>query len=176
MNFLWIDEKENAIDSLEKCLEFLRKVEEDWFYWKWVIISLHNALYGFMICILTQGNYDNVLRSTKKYQKLIDFDKALRCVQTREYVRGYDIKPIQLTCSQKKSVSILKNVLRNNFEHFVPKGWYIELGGMQDIIRDITEIIESLLLLGPAVVPFEEEQIKRIEFFLKSIKSIKINL
>lgn|GEM_PF-843862 len=178
MNFLWIDEKENAIDSLERCLEFLQRTKENTFFWKWVAISLHNALYGFMIWALEHGNPDHVLKSTKKRPKLIDFNKALSHIQDGNYIRGYNVKPVKLTKTQKKNILFLKDVLRNNFEHFIPKGWHINLNKqIKNIIEDATYVIQELVSRSPSVGWFEEKQMKRIKYFLKSIiKELKHNL
>ena len=59
----FLDEVENAIDSLQLCSEYLESNNK--FKWKWVSISLHHSLYSFCISCLTQGNFENVL-STKR--------------------------------------------------------------------------------------------------------------
>lgn len=53
--YLEIDEFTNALDYLQKAESFLRDTD-DQFRWKWAALSLSNALYGFMICVLGQGN------------------------------------------------------------------------------------------------------------------------
>lgn len=58
-NALYVDEKENAIDSLETALSFFDR--EDNLKWKWVVIALHHSLYSFCIGSLEQGNYEQVL-------------------------------------------------------------------------------------------------------------------
>ena len=58
-NALYIDEKENAIDSLETALQFLNR--NDNLKWKWVAFALHHSLYSFCISSLENGNYENVL-------------------------------------------------------------------------------------------------------------------
>lgn len=62
-NILWIDEVENAIDSLETAIQFLQR--EDSLRWKWIAISLHHSLYSFCIAALVCGNYTNVLEKRK---------------------------------------------------------------------------------------------------------------
>lgn len=67
--YLDIDEFTNALDYLAKTESFLQH-GADPFRWKWAALSLSNALYGFMICALTRGNYENVL--TYKKMKKVD--------------------------------------------------------------------------------------------------------
>ena len=63
---IYIDEKENAIDSLETALSFLDR--KDNLKWKWVAFALHHSLYSFCIAALENGNYESVLvRGSEKY-------------------------------------------------------------------------------------------------------------
>lgn len=54
-----LDEKENAIDSLETAAEFFSR--NDNLKWKWIAMSLHHSLYSFAISSLEHGNYTQVL-------------------------------------------------------------------------------------------------------------------
>ena len=56
----------------------------------------------------------------------------------------YGGKPLILTENQKYSIKMLKKTLRNNFEHFKPKGWSIEVHGLPGIAIDILDIIRFL--------------------------------
>lgn len=59
---LYIDEKENAIDSLETALQFLER--NDNLKWKWIAFALHHSLYSFCVAALNMSNSDIV---TKKW-------------------------------------------------------------------------------------------------------------
>lgn len=61
---LYIDEKENAIDSLETALQFLER--NDNLKWKWFAFAIHHSLYSFCISALENGNYENVLYKGKE--------------------------------------------------------------------------------------------------------------
>ena len=60
---VWLktDEREESISSLEMVRNASLKVSEDFFQWKWVIIALHNALQGFMVLSLRNGNNFRVM-------------------------------------------------------------------------------------------------------------------
>jgi len=58
-NAIYIDEKENAIDSLETASSFLSR--EDNLKWKWFVLAIHHSLYSFCISSLVHGNYEQVL-------------------------------------------------------------------------------------------------------------------
>lgn len=85
---LQTNEVENAIDYLEKAAYYYRNREDkQWF--KWIMISLHGALYGFGICAIKGTNpSDRILKkpSDKNVARLIR--------QTKEYykdVLGMDV-------------------------------------------------------------------------------------
>lgn len=50
---------------------------------------------------------------------------------------------LAITDSQKDSFRRLHN-LRNDFSHFTPKGWSIELAGLPNIFLNIVEVIETI--------------------------------
>jgi len=39
---------------------------------------------------------------------------------------------------------MLREDVRNNFEHFIPTGWSIEISGMPEIVSDLVDVIEFL--------------------------------
>lgn len=53
--YLRTDEHEEAVRSLEWAEAQARSLGEDSYQWKWVLISLHNAVQGFMVLALWQG-------------------------------------------------------------------------------------------------------------------------
>lgn len=57
----YLNEVENAIDSLETAIGFLDR--NDNLRWKWKAFALHHSLYSFSIACLVNGNYENVLSS-----------------------------------------------------------------------------------------------------------------
>lgn len=50
---------------------------------------------------------------------------------------------LKVTDQQKSAFSRLHN-LRNNFAHFTPKGWSIELNGLPEIFLDIVAVIDGV--------------------------------
>jgi hypothetical protein len=62
---LILSEEKNALDYLEKAYSFIVQATTDVLAWKWVIISLHGALYGFAICALKGTNSYRVMKSGK---------------------------------------------------------------------------------------------------------------
>lgn len=55
-------------------------------------------------------------------------------------------RPLLLTADQRESIRKLKDMLRNEFEHYIPKGWSIEIHGMPQIAIDILDVVRFLAL------------------------------
>ncbi len=142
--WLRLSEEKNALDYLEKATFFIKQTPKDYRNWKWVLIGLHGALYGFAIAACRGTDSHSVL--TKK-GKLIGFWEALKRCQDPSYMKMLiHSKHLNLTDSQEESIKLLKSECRNEFEHFKPKGWSIELHGMPEIAIDILEVIKFLAL------------------------------
>jgi hypothetical protein len=56
---IYLDERGNAIDSLETALQFLDR--NDNLKWKWFAFAIHHSIYSFCVAALENGNYENVL-------------------------------------------------------------------------------------------------------------------
>lgn len=167
--FLRTDERNEAIMSLKKTIQFLNETRDEVYNWKWVIISLHNCLQSFMILALKGSNSLSVMKpkdadrwleayyNDKEYPKVMmdNFHKLF------QKIKGDSM--LQFTYSKKfvsneridKSVYRL-NELRNNFIHFMPMGWSIELRGLPRLVNDIIEIINFLLHDSGNIYFYEE--------------------
>ena len=53
MTFIHIDENQDVLASLEYCSLSLTQVHHSDRVWKWVVLTLHNALQGAMVCHLS---------------------------------------------------------------------------------------------------------------------------
>ena len=166
--WLRLTEETNAPDYLEKAAWFIRKTENDLLAWKWVVLSLHGALYGFAICACQGTNYGNVVTKTKKgEERLILLDKALELCQDKKYM-GMLVhsQPLELTGTQRDSIRRLKKELRNKMEHYVPSGWSIEVHGMPVIAIDVLDVIRFLAIETRTYIHLNQEQMKRIKSYV----------
>ena len=156
----WIetDAALEAVLGLEMVSEQLTKVSINHYYWKWVILALHNSLQGFMVLALRGLNNVNIL--TKKcaeewlaaYEqgrprdpnpKLADFPELYRSIKSGRMQLYSNSKIFKPNNTQNFSVKKL-NSLRNEFIHFVPKIWALEISGLPQIIMDCISIISFL--------------------------------
>ena len=69
-DWLRLTEETNALDYLERAGSFIVDADQDNFAWKWVVLALHGALYGFAIaaCKGTNENVGNTHYFAKGYE------------------------------------------------------------------------------------------------------------
>jgi hypothetical protein len=144
--YLRFSEETNALDYLEKAGEFIKATSSDSTAWKWVILALHGALYGFAISACKGSDYQTVVKKTKKdSERLITLDEALSMCQDQGWMGTlHGGLSLSLSDSQKDSIRRLKATLRNNFEHYIPGGWSIEMHGFPLITMDILDVMRFL--------------------------------
>lgn len=155
MNEIWFrtDEKEDAIAAIAMFAECSARLLEDIKYWKWAIISLHNVLQSVMVIYLRVGDSFLVMRQEDAEAWLAAHENGDPYPETKmdsfmnlygkikKTPRGsYKFKP---KGQQGASVKWL-NMFRNQFIHFMPMGWSIEMSGMPSICNDCLDIIREL--------------------------------
>lgn len=124
--YLRFTEHSNALDSLRRAVQFLEGTKSDESIWKWVTIALHDALYGFSICAC-QGTDPSHLMSKANPDFLRGFDAILEKCQTPNGMYPFgECRPLKLNPVQKRRIRFLK-AIRDDFAHFSPKGWSIDL-------------------------------------------------
>jgi hypothetical protein len=159
-NWLETDETQEAVLALQLVSEQLAHLEStgDPHYWTWIIVGLHNALQGFMVLALRGSNNINVLTEDcarewlaaierkdgnypeQKLDNFLNLYKKIKSYRMQMYVNSQVFKPIG---TQGRSVKKL-NSFRNEFIHFIPKGWAIEVRGLTQIADDCLNIISFL--------------------------------
>lgn len=167
-DWLRVDEREDAINALEHVAEIAVTLDERPLNWKWVIISLHNALQGALVCTLS-GTAGIGALSTKSATATLEWFEASRSdpdapyprewladpmtlyshAQQSEYMQEFGGSPLTTTPDQDADVKLL-NSLRKGFAHFTPQSWSIETVGLQRIVMTVVTIIETLMLSHPA--------------------------
>lgn len=178
--YLQIDEKENALDSLQKATEFLKNIKNDQLYWKWFIIAIHHAIYHFMLLALQNTDLSGIWKESQKLElpkltnyrssrkivgtensenKLVTFLEAFNHIQEKDRMSGYvNAKPFIANTRHKEAATRLNTILRNNFVHFSPKGWSIEILYITETISPMLEVVEFLVLNSGRLFLDERQQ------------------
>ncbi|MBN1351363.1 hypothetical protein JXJ21_18240 [candidate division KSB1 bacterium] len=172
----WIslNEGTNSLDYLERAYQFIKETETDPIAWKWVILSLHGALYGFAICACKGTSNNSVTIQTKRgRKKLIFFDDALVMCQDPQIMQMYfHSKHLVISDRQKESIKYLKQTLRNNFEHYIPRLWSIEIHGMPQVCIDVLDVIRFLAIDTHNYIHFNQSQIRKIKSLVYQSKKL----
>jgi hypothetical protein len=158
-------EEHNALDYLEKTAEFIHRADKNPTDWKWVILSLHGALYGFMICALKGTDPDRVLIQVKEHRAhLISFSKALKwCQDPVRMTMRTESKVLCLSEDQQRSLDVLQLHFRNSFAHYQPCLWSIELHAMPRMVIDGLQVLRFLALEAGNYVHLTPEARRRID-------------
>jgi len=184
---LWLrtNETEEAISALEMLSEICPTLISDSYRWKWAIIATHNSLQGFMVLALRQGNgllalkdkisqeWLKAHREGGKYpvEKLDNFLNLYKKIKSDRMLCYVHSKKFIAKDDHNWSVKKL-NDLRNEFIHFVPKGWSLELLGLPEICLSCIEIVEFLCWESGNLIFYEQIQKQRAKKSLKKIKDV----
>jgi hypothetical protein len=157
---VWLntDEEDDSVSSLMMVRYASSLVSSDPSQWKWVVIALHNSLQGFMVMSLRNSNNLHVMtpKSANKYYKAcIDntplSEEQLRlcsCSALYEKVKNDEHMKLftkQLPQSDDNDCCVEKlNNFRNDFIHFQPKNWTIEVSRFPFICLTVIGIIRFL--------------------------------
>lgn len=159
--YLHVDERVNALDSISKAAGFIAAVDKDPGNWKWFIKALHHATYCLMQMALEntdqsgirvrddrdkQGYIITVNPKTNKAVPLITFLEAYKRIKQADRMRSYvGSQPFVAKPEHDKAMRRLNGDLRNEFMHFEPKGWGIEINY---IVRGCLPVLDVLRFLA----------------------------
>ena len=189
-NWLRTDETEDVAGSIRHVIRTAPSLREDPQAWKWVALALHSALQGACVCHLTTSaaplgavtkrnaaewlDYfeDRNTNSRPKPPKtdLMNFPDLIKAIRKpnsagdRSNVAGIAISDSELTLLSRFHAEI-----RNQFVHFEPMGWSIELSGLPKITILIARIIGEMLHLGYA---FRHQDAASREEMKKSLQTL----
>ena len=156
--------------SLEFAALQAKAITNDNYAWKWVLISLHNAAQGFMVLALWNGNgllsmpddvaikwlkaYDNNEKLPKdRLDKFLNLYSKCKKPENFNYCGSV---AFSATTSHDTSFKDL-NDFRNDFIHFTPKGWSLQLLGLPELVIDVLELIKFFGWNSTAILWHEHE-------------------
>lgn len=154
VHYLRTDERQEAVRSLEWAAEQASQLEQDPYLWKWLLVAMHNAIQGFLVLALWNGN--GLLTLTAKgaakwleaynsdapfpVDRLDKFLNLYEKVKVPEHFHVHGARAFTPGATHDKSMEQL-NEFRNEFIHFTPKGWSLQLAGLPTICLDGLDLI-----------------------------------
>lgn len=163
--YIQTDEAEDVAGSIRHALRCADFVSEDPQTWKWGILALHSALQGACVCHLTttaapvgavtkrnaiewlrylneSGRDQNTKPPKTELMRLPDLLKAVR---KQGAAGGFaNSAPIEISDSELGLLTHIHSEIRNQFVHFAPRGWSIEMSGVPQIAQIIARIIKDI--------------------------------
>jgi hypothetical protein len=163
--YLRTDEREDLLSSLKLIRVSAQECRDDVQSWKWIVVGAHSSLQAAIVFHLSFGN-DLIVakpahakkwlaahRGSGNYPDMhMDFFLELYRKAKSEQILGFRLVTEE---SQDQSVERLLE-LRNEFVHFMPKGWSIELAMLPGICLDSLAVIGALAQ-GPLGSRWEDD-------------------
>lgn len=168
---IWIrtDEAEDVAGSIRQIVRMVNYVGDDAQAWKWAVIALHSALQGACVCHLTTtavplgavkkenadewSTYFNESRTNPdakvpetRLMNLPDLLKAIR----KPHSAGNGDAPsgIGINSSELNWMRRFHKNIRNQFTHFEPMSWAVEVSGVPETAKLAARIIKEILEVG----------------------------
>lgn len=155
--YLRTDEELETANAMHMAAEFASNLVSDLHLWRWVIIAIHNAAQGVMVLSLRHGNgllalndesyaawmsaYEkNETPPAEKLDTYLNLYKKVKHKQWGQVGGNSRFVPQGAECGDIKRL----NSLRNEFIHFTPKGWSLEVGGLTRISLAVARLISFL--------------------------------
>jgi hypothetical protein len=157
---MWLrtDETNEAIKSLHKTHQFVLQIHEDAYNWKWVMIALHNSTQAFMVLALKGTASFNVCKNKKKFLdamlsgddypdlRMENFIYLYKYIKSEDRMKiGIGSKNFLASMETDYAMKTL-NEIRNNFIHFVPSHWSLEISILPGLCKSVLCVIEFLIL------------------------------
>lgn len=146
----------------------LQLVHEKLQEWKWVILAAHSALQGTLVCVLsgssglvclTDSSASKVLKWIEEsrsnqnlkapVERVAELPVLLQRSHDANFMSEFGGEPVPPDAEVDADILQLHN-LRNQFTHFRPALWSIEVTGLPRIIQVSTAYSQRVMLGHPA--------------------------
>jgi len=154
--YVRFDEREDAVAALELIAAVGWNLKESPSLWKWMVMSMQNAMQAGMVLALAGTDGCGALREKSQERNrawlekpegpqpnviMADYGTLLYRVQRQELMDG---PPLEISADDSQHLEQL-NKLRRQFAHFNPQGWSIELKLLLTVMPVALDAIEHLL-------------------------------
>jgi hypothetical protein len=195
MSEKWVrtDEAEDVAGSIRHAIRAVQFVEQDPQAWKWLVLALHSALQGACVCHLTTtaaplGGVSR--RNAKEWLKYFEDQRVnanakqpktfLMCLpDLLKAVRKPDSagdrsdgSGVEISDSELDWLTSFHKIIRNQFTHFEPMVWSIEVSGIPEITKLIARIIKDILEVGWAFRHLAQEQRDELQKSLETLETM----
>jgi hypothetical protein len=142
------DTQSDAVASLRLVADTMGRVGSDIALWKWIVISLHNAVQGFMVLALEGTNWDRVTRPGESGSGLLrDFLHLYQMTKSEVWMGQFTTSRTFVPAGTEGTSIKSLNRFRNEFMHYVPKAWRIYpevIASFPQMVDDCANVIAFL--------------------------------
>ncbi len=182
-----------TVSAFEALVDELQRILSDPYRWKWAILAMHSGLQGMMVLALQGSNGlhvlkpDDAARWLDAYEqggplpsdfKLDDFLSLYEKIKRDLMLMYGHSQKFRPGGTQGSSIKFL-NRIRNEYVHFTPKVWALELEGLPNKLLDTLDIAEFLAWQSGNIFWRESDLEQRIREAFKSsriwLESLKEN-
>jgi len=180
-NYIETNEAEDVAGSIRHVLRCAKLVSSDPQAWKWGLLTLHSALQGACVCHLTgtaaplgavtranaekwtkyfEDSRDNPDAKPPKTElmTLPDLLKAVRKPGSAGSHISNGGGRIEISDKEINWLKRLHDEIRNQFIHFQPMSWSIDVSGVPEFARTVARIIKDILAYGWAFRHLDNEK------------------
>jgi len=191
---LWIstDEAADVAGSIRHALRAAQFVSEDAQAWKWVALALHSSIQGACVCHLTTSAVPIGAVTKKNEREWIAYLKDSRTNSSAKAPSTHLMalpallkavrKPnsagdrsnatgVTIGSSELRWLCRFHQDIRNQFVHFEPRGWSIEVSGIPEIAKLISRIILEMVSMGYAFRHQDSDQLEELKGNLQTLAS-----
>lgn len=152
--YLRTDELRELVEALRKVADELAAAETDAYAWKWAIIAMQNAVQSAIVAAISATDQLGALtkKAARAWLEAYENDRAdypepwlasfLELYGRAKARTGFPATP-EIDADLKRLVEF-----RNDFIHFTPKGWAIQLAGLPRILGNALAVVEHLAWKG----------------------------
>ena len=168
-NWVQTDESDDVAGSIRQVIRCLHITDKDCQAWKWACLALHSALQGASVCHLVTTASPVGVVTKKNAGEWVTYFEASRTGKNARVPKTYLMTlPDLLKAARKPNsagdrsnpngVLISDNELRwlkrfhdkirNQFIHFEPMGWSIDVSGVRSLAVLVARIIREIAHVG----------------------------
>ncbi len=174
-----------TVSAFETLSDELQRISSDPYRWKWAILAMHSGLQGMMVLALQGSHGLHVLKpkDAKRWLdvhdkggpypsnlKLENFLSLYKKIKGDLMIMRVNSKKFKPKGTQENSINLL-NQLRNEYVHFTPRVWVLELEGLPGKLLDCLDIAVFLAWQSGNVFWNESDLEKRIKEALSLSRS-----
>lgn len=186
INWFRIDEIEDVKFSLlivNDNYDLIMKESSNYFYWKSIIIFLHNALQGSIVCFINDSSGVTVLKKDSR-NRMMEYLKNFKSTEYPSKIEMVEFmllyKLFKRKTDSKDSLDYSKitphikklNKYRNNFVHFLPEGRSIDPRVYKEIVNSAILIIEIIIEQPSRIIIYGQDILNNIAELCTMIKEI----